>query len=219
MPTKDNQSPDFTFETTYLNDGPVFGVDEAGRGPWAGPVTAAAFWIHPREQANLPPGLTDSKKLSREKRGHMEAHFRRSVSPHLYAVAHASVIEIDQNGILKATFLAMNRAIEGLAEKVGCPAMVLIDGKLLPPKLAYPGKAVVRGDSRALSIAAASIMAKQERDRIMSALHEEHPHYGWATNAGYGTKIHGDAIATNGITVHHRRSFAPIKAHIATSVS
>ena len=219
MPKKDNQFPDFTFETAYLDDGPVFGVDEAGRGPWAGPVTAAAFWIYPQEQAHLPPGLRDSKKLSKEKRGHIEAHFQSSVSPHLYAVGHASVIEIDQNGILKATFLAMCRAIEGLAEKIGCPAMVLIDGPLLPPKLTYPCQAVVRGDSRALSIAAASIMAKQERDRIMFALHEEYPHYGWATNAGYGTKTHCDAIAAYGITAHHRRSFAPIKAHLATPVS
>ena len=219
MLKQDNQFPDFTFETAYLDDGPVFGVDEAGRGPWAGPVTAAAFWIHPQERAHLPPGLTDSKKLSKEKRGHIETHFRLSISPHLYSVAHASVIEIDQNGILKATFLAMCRAIEGLAGKVGCPAMVLIDGMLLPPKLAYPGQSVVRGDSRALSIAAASVMAKQERDRIMSALHEEHPHYGWATNAGYGTKTHCDAIAAHGITAHHRRSFAPIKAHLATLVS
>ena len=219
MPTKNNQIPDFTLETAYVDNGPVFGVDEAGRGPWAGPVTAAAFWIHPQEQAYLPVGLTDSKKLPKKKRGQIEAHFRRSVSPHVYAVADASVIEIDQNGILKATFLAMNRAIEGLAEKVGAPAMVLIDGSLLPPKLAYPGQAVVRGDSRALSIAAASIMAKQERDRVMSALHEENPHFGWATNAGYGTKTHCDAIATHGITVHHRRSFAPIKAHLATPAS
>ena len=219
MPIKDSQFPDFTFETAYLEDGPVFGVDESGRGTWAGPVSAAAFWIHPQEQVYLPPELTDSKKLSKEKRGRIEAYFRRSVSPHVYVVAHASVLEIDQNGILKATFLAMCRAIDRLAEKVGCPAMVLIDGPLLPPKLAYPGQAVVRGDSQALSIAAASIMAKQERDRIMSALHEKHPHYGWATNAGYGTKNHSDAIATHGITVHHRQSFAPIKAHLAKPIS
>ena len=219
MRKQDNQFPDFNFEKAYLDDGPVFGVDEAGRGPWAGPVTAAAFWVHPREQAYLPPGLTDSKKLSKEKRGHIEAYFQRNVSPHLYTVAHASVIEIDQIGILKATFLAMCRAIEGLAEKVGCPAMVLIDGTLLPPKLPYPGQAVAQGDSRSLSIAAASIMAKQERDRIMSALHEEHPHFGWVTNAGYGTKIHRDAIAIHGITAHHRRSFAPIKAQLTTPAS
>ena len=215
MPAKVGYFPDFSFETAYSDRGPVIGVDEAGRGPWAGPVTAAAFWIDPEKKDHLPQGLTDSKKLSAKSRSLIETELTQPSTPHRFAVAHASVAEIDQCGILTATFLAMRRAIEALACSTGQPAMALIDGNLLPPEIPCPCKAVIRGDERVLSIAAASIMAKQERDRIMSALHEDHPYYGWLTNAGYGTKAHRDAIATHGITQHHRRSFAPIKTYLA----
>lgn len=215
MPAKETHYPDFSFEEAYCNMGPVIGVDEAGRGPWAGPVTAAAFWINPGKKDQLPHGLTDSKKLSAKSRGLIEGELAQPSTPHLFAVAHATVAEIDEGGILTATFSAMRRAIAALASLSGQPAMVLIDGNLIPPDIPHPCQAVIRGDGRVLSIAAASIMAKQERDRIMAALHEDHPHYGWITNAGYGTKAHSDAIAGHGITQHHRRSFAPIKTYLA----
>ena len=215
-----NLSPDYSFETEHASKGYVIGVDEAGRGPWAGPVCAAAFWINPAALSALPEGLTDSKKLTPPKRAQIEEALRNSA--HLFHASFASVDEIDERGILKATFLAMGRAVDEVANRLLADdplglwhiSMVLIDGNLIPP-LSYPCTPIIKGDGRSLSIAAASIIAKETRDRHMLALHDEFPAYGWHSNQGYGTKAHQDALALHGITPHHRRSFAPIKKLMA----
>ena len=212
--------PDYTLESAASGNGAVIGVDEAGRGPWAGPVTAAAFWIYPAAKDSLPASLTDSKKLSAGKRQRIEQVLCAPHSQHLWAVKHSSVDQIDSCGILPATFAAMAAAVSELAETLqirhNLPvAMVLVDGNLVPP-LNFPCQAVVRGDSRSLSIAAASILAKQSRDEVMTELASHYPDYGWQTNAGYGTKAHQQALQRCGITPHHRKSFAPIKAHLSS---
>ena len=222
-------APTFDYETDYGTSGYVIGVDEAGRGPWAGPVCASAFWIHPDKLATIPAALTDSKKLSAKKRAEIETALKNG--PHHFTAAMASVGEIDELGILQANFKAMAQAIDeladtllsqdplGLADKGLCQiSCVLIDGNL-KPKISYPCEAIIKGDGRVLSIAAASIIAKQTRDHHMAALHASHPVYGWDSNQGYGTKVHREAIAQYGITDHHRRSFAPIKKYIEEALS
>jgi ribonuclease HII len=207
--------PDYTLEQPFCSLGAVIGVDEAGRGPWAGPVTSTAFWINPEQKDKLPKSLTDSKKLSEVKREQIRQELCAPVHRHLWAVKHSSVAEIDRLGILQATFLAMANSVSALSDlllqkhklKV---SMVLVDGKLLPP-LDVSCQAVVRGDSRSLSIAAASVLAKQARDELMRALATNYPDYGWQTNAGYGTKSHQNALQEYGVTPHHRKSFKPIK--------
>ena len=208
--------PDYSFEDSYASQGYVLGVDEAGRGPWAGPVCAAAFWIDPREISQIPEALTDSKKLTPIKRAQIEDVFNKS--GHIFQASFANVDEIDERGILKATFLAMARAVDAVANRLleddplrlGQISMVLIDGNLTPP-LFYPCTPIIKGDGRVLSIAAASIIAKETRDRHMLTLHDAFPAYGWHSNQGYGTKAHQEALALHGVTPHHRRSFAPIK--------
>ena len=207
--------PDYTLEQPFCKQGAVIGVDEAGRGPWAGPVTATAFWINPEFKNMLPRDLTDSKKLSALKREQIRQRLCASNSGHLWATKHSSVVEIDREGILPATFSAMVDAVitlaDLLAQQHDMPlSMVLIDGNLLPT-LDVPCKAVVRGDSRSLSIAAASVLAKEARDEVMRGLAATYPDYGWQTNAGYGTKRHQDALQQFGVTPHHRKSFAPIQ--------
>ncbi len=199
--------PDFLFEYEAMAEGltPVAGVDEAGRGPWAGPVVAGAAILDPETlPRSLLLGLDDSKKLKAEKR---EALFRELEEHARIGVGIAGVEEIDRLNILAATLLAMRRAVDALAVT---PGFVLVDGNHLPD-LPCPGEALVKGDGRSLSIAAASIVAKVSRDRIMADLSEKHPQYGWASNAGYGTKAHQKALAEFGVTPHHRRSFAPIR--------
>lgn len=197
-------APDFSFERLATAQGAcrIVGVDEAGRGPLAGPVTAAAVWLDP---AAIPSGLNDSKALSAARR---EALFAQIVAAADIGIGHATPAEIDALNILHATFLAMRRAIAALRIP---PDMALIDGNRLPPDLPCAGQAIVKGDARALSIAAASIVAKVTRDRIMRDLDARHPGYGWAENAGYPTKRHINAIAQLGLTPEHRRSFAPIR--------
>lgn len=181
----------------------VAGIDEAGRGPWAGPVVAAAVILDP---ATLPPGVHDSKQIKAHKR---EALFEAIQSCALATgVGIAGVEEIDTLNILEATKLAMCRATEALAI---APQFALVDGNQLPRNLPCPAKAIIDGDALSLSIAAASIIAKVTRDRIMHTLAQQHPHYGWDRNAGYGTKQHQEALARYGVTAHHRRSFAPIR--------
>lgn len=180
---------------------PCAGVDEAGRGPWAGPVVAAAVVLDP---ARLPPGLNDSKKLAAARR---EALFAALAGVAAIGVGRAEVAEIDALGILRANDLAMARALAALPVR---PARALIDGNRVPPGLDCPAEAVVRGDGAVLSIAAASIVAKVTRDRIMTALAREFPQYGWERNAGYGTAAHRAALERHGVTALHRRSFAPI---------
>jgi len=199
--------PDFMFEYEAIAEGlsPVCGVDEAGRGPWAGPVVAGAAVLDPETLPNsLRMGLDDSKKLKAEKR---QALFALLADHAITGIGIASVEEIDRLNILQATMLAMTRAIENLAVK---PGMALVDGNRLPT-LPCPGISIVKGDGRSLSIAAASIVAKVSRDAIMAALAIKHPGYGWQHNAGYGTKKHQQGLAEFGITEYHRRSFAPIR--------
>lgn len=222
-------APDFETEYGLIERGYVIGVDEAGRGPWAGPVCAAAFWIDPRYLADLPQGLNDSKKITAKKRLIIDAALQegRDQGRYDFEAAFGSVSEIDDIGILQANFKAMGRAVTILAERLlardplglgahgACDiACVLVDGNMTPP-LAYPAEAFIKGDGKVLSIAAASIIAKQRRDAIMAELHKAYPDYGWDSNQGYGTKAHQQGLASHGITPHHRTSFAPIKKHLA----
>lgn len=185
----------------------ICGVDEAGRGPWAGPVVAAAICLPGDFELTGRLAVNDSKKLSEKKR---EMIFEHLVSfPH--AIGQASVDEIDELNILQATFLAMHRAVDGLAEKLPTGmAQILVDGNHLPA-WPYPSRAVIGGDGLSPSIAAASILAKVTRDRQMRALDLQFPHYGWASNKGYGAKAHQQGLATHGVTPHHRKSYAPIR--------
>ncbi|MEO9685330.1 MAG: ribonuclease HII [Tateyamaria sp.] len=191
--------PDFSFETQI--GGRVAGVDEVGRGPLAGPVTAAAVVL---DVAHIPDGLDDSKKLSAKRR---EVLWAEIIAYADVSVAHASVTEVDELNILRASHLAMERAVAGLR---GIPDHLLIDGNMIPRGLTLPATALVKGDGRSVSIAAASIVAKICRDRIMVDLAQQHPGYGWETNMGYGSKSHMAAIQNLGITPHHRRSFKPV---------
>ena len=179
----------------------VAGVDEVGRGPLAGPVTAAAVVLSPDA---IPAGLNDSKKLPARRRAMLEEELAACAQ---IAIAHASVEEIDQINILRASHLAMERAVAALDP---APDYLLIDGNLIPRGLSLPAQAVIKGDGRSVSIAAASIMAKMCRDRIMVDLAQQHPGYGWETNAGYPSKSHKAALQNLGVTPHHRRSFKPV---------
>lgn len=184
---------------------PVCGIDEVGRGPLAGPVVTACAYIPP-EKLNHPvwDSVTDSKKLSAQKRDYLYEIIKDQC---VFGLAQASAQEIDELNIHHATLLAMKRAFENLGAS---PSLALIDGKFAPT-LSCQTHTVVKGDSKSLSIAAASILAKVTRDRMMVELHQSYPHYGWDTNAGYGTATHMDGIAKYGITPHHRKSFAPCK--------
>ncbi len=195
--------PDFEIEREWHRRGAlrIAGVDEVGRGPLAGPVTAAAVILDPE---NIPGGLNDSKKLSATKRARLESEIAKAAQ---VSIAHASVEEIDEINILRASHLAMERAIAALDPP---PDAVLIDGNLLPRGLTHPAQAIVKGDGRSVSIAAASIMAKMCRDRIMVDLAQQHPGYGWETNAGYPSKAHREALRNLGVTPHHRRSFKTV---------
>ena len=186
----------------------IAGVDEVGRGPWAGPVTACAVVLDPD---NIPDGLADSKALSAKKR---EALFEPILESADVGLAHVSVEDIDRINILNASLLAMKLALEQLK----LPAQyALIDGNKTPPDLSMPSECLIKGDARCLSIAAASIVAKVTRDRMMVALAQQFPGYGWETNAGYGTKVHQEGMKKHGVTQHHRRSFKPIHNMLCAS--
>jgi ribonuclease HII len=195
--------PNFALEAAAIARGlfPVAGVDEAGRGPLAGPVVAAAVIL--RTQA-LPAGLADSKTLSPARRAALDAAVRASGA---VGVGLASVDEIDRLNILRASLLAMERAVAALPE---APAFVLVDGNRLPAALPCAAEAVVKGDARSLSVAAASIVAKVARDTVMVTLAQQFPGYGWERNAGYPTPDHLEALRRLGPTPHHRRSFGPV---------
>ncbi len=195
--------PDYSFETTARARGysRIAGVDEVGRGPLAGPVTAAAVVLDP---ARIPDGLNDSKKLSRKKR---EALYAQILEVADVSIAHATVEEIEKHNILRASNIAMVRALEGLKT---LPDYCLIDGTMIPRGLALPAETIIRGDSRSVSISAASIVAKVCRDCVMLSLAQQHPGYGWETNMGYGSKSHMSALRDLGVTPHHRRTFKPI---------
>ena len=195
--------PSFDFEDHLRLSGAhrIAGVDEAGRGPLAGPVVAAAVVL---DLASVPEGLKDSKLLTAKKRS---ALFEMILTCAEVGVGLASVAEIDEFNILRASHLAMNRAI---AELDVAPDHVLIDGNLVPRDLTLSATAVVKGDSLSLSIAAASIVAKTRRDAIMWDLAQQYPGYGWERNQGYPTKCHKEALRNLGVTPHHRRSFKPV---------
>lgn len=209
--------PDFSLEGLLaeelrdLSKSPrIVGVDEVGRGPWAGPVVAAAAWL---DQDALPDDLfrrlDDSKKLSKRAREDIftQLHDLASEGKALLALGQAEVGEIDSLNILNASLLAMTRAVEGLSF---VPEGALVDGNKLPD-LPCTARSVIKGDGRSLSIAAASVIAKVTRDRQMAALAQSHPGYGWERNQGYGTAEHRAGIARLGITAAHRRSFRPIR--------
>jgi ribonuclease HII len=195
--------PDDTFERAAIAQGHlrIAGVDEVGRGPLAGPVTAAAVVL---DLSRLPAGLNDSKKLTARARDRLDAELWLCAD---VSIGHASVAEIDALNILRASHLAMERALAGLAQP---PDYALIDGNMVPRGLALPAQTVIKGDARSVSIAAASIVAKVCRDRLMVDLAQQHPGYGWETNMGYGSKSHMMALQNLGVTPHHRRSFKPI---------
>jgi len=202
--------PDFSFEQAL--GGIVAGIDEAGRGPWAGPVHAGAVIFDPAGPPDdLAVLINDSKQLSSRQR---EELFPRLLAVADCGVGEASVDEIDQLNILGATHLAMARALDALKQT---PDGALVDGNQAP-KLPCRVRCVVKGDSKSLSIAAASIIAKVTRDRLMTALAAGHPGYGWEHNFGYGTKLHQQGLACLGVTPHHRRSFKPIQRILEESI-
>ena len=201
--------PDFQLEDESLK--PVAGFDEAGRGPWAGPVVASAV-ILPRDAmpVSLLTKLDDSKKVRKTARETLFAELRAVAE---IGIGIASPAEIDEFNILQASMLAMQRAAKGLTIK---PASALVDGNHAPD-IPYAVKTIVKGDGRSLSIAAASIVAKVTRDRIMADLSKKYPGYGWESNAGYGTKEHYNALLQLGVTPEHRQSFTPIRNLLTTS--
>lgn len=181
----------------------ICGVDEAGRGPWAGPVTAAAVILDPAQPIS---GLTDSKKISEKKRFALEPEIKSKAA--YWCVAHAEPNEIDTLNIREATFLAMQRAIVGLGI---VPARILIDGNALPANLPAPAEAIIKGDLKEQAISAASILAKTERDRLMEAYCADFPAYGFSGHKGYGTAAHAEALQRLGPCPIHRTSFAPVR--------
>ncbi len=210
--------PDFALELEHAKDRMVIGLDEAGRGPWAGPVVAAAVWLDPqRTPETLLAGLDDSKALSPAARAKLHDAILASAraGAAAYGIAEATPGEIDEINILQASLLAMSRAAEQLAVAAGRkPGAALVDG-LHAPKLTCPAQPVVKGDALSLSIAAASILAKVTRDRIMGELAARHPGYGWERNKGYGTAEHRRALDWLGVTKEHRRSFRPVRERLA----
>jgi ribonuclease HII len=199
------RNPSFSLER--LSPSPVVGIDEAGCGPWAGPVVASAFiFLDPDAvDDDILSLIRDSKQLNAERREKAYLHLT-ALTTVRFGVGQASVEEIDSINIGQATRLAMQRAVKQLGIS---PAIALVDG-IRMPHLSCPTTPVIKGDQTSYSIAAASILAKVTRDRIMGELDKEYPQYGWAKNAGYGTPIHQAALRLYGVTPHHRRSYAPI---------
>lgn len=196
-------APDLKFETELLSAGAnrVAGVDEVGRGPLAGPVVAAAVTLDPNR---IPLGLNDSKKLTAKRRLALQHQITATAD---WAIGIATVEEIDQINILQASHLAMVRAVAGLSSP---PDHVLVDGNRVPKDMPVAATAIVKGDARSVSIAAASIIAKVHRDQIMVDLAQQFPGYGWEKNSGYPTTVHLESLQNIGVTPHHRRSFKPV---------
>ena len=196
--------PDYSLETSLLRQGfeCVAGVDEAGRGPLAGPVVAAAVRLC---AGRIPDGLNDSKKLTPKSREQLNCEIRRVAD---VSVAYSDPAEIDRVNILNATMAAMRRAVRGLPQAAD---YAIVDGNRIPEGLACPAQALVKGDARSVSVAAASIIAKVERDKFMKKLALMHPEYCWDRNSGYGTREHIEVLMAIGPTRHHRQSFAPVR--------
>lgn len=184
----------------------ICGIDEVGRGPLAGPVVTAAVILDPRRPI---AGLNDSKKLTEKRRNTLAEEIRDKALA--WSLGRAEVDEIDRLNILQATFLAMRRAVEGLAVR---PAEAWVDGDKIPPGLQYPARAIVGGDGSEACISAASILAKVARDAEMVALDALYPGYGLAGHKGYPTKVHMDALQLLGVSPIHRRSFAPVRRRL-----
>jgi ribonuclease HII len=195
--------PTFDLESLELEllGGPVAGIDEAGRGPWAGPVVAAAVILDP---SNLPKGIDDSKALDADAR---EVAYASITAVAQFGVGIAHVDRIDRDNILNATMWAMTQAVANLAIQ---PRLALIDGNRAP-KLKCQHRTIVKGDAKCLSIAAASIVAKVTRDRMMVSLSAELPGYGFERHKGYGTPEHREALHRLGVSPHHRKSFEPVQ--------
>lgn len=185
----------------------IAGVDEAGRGPWAGPVTAGAVILDPAQPIQ---GLTDSKKLTEARRDALATIIRERAAA--WSVAHATPEEIDRLNIRQATFLAMERAVAGLGL---VPGHILVDGNALPANFPCSAEAIVKGDLTEPAISAASILAKTVRDALMKELDAAFPAYGFARHKGYGTAAHAAALGAHGPCPHHRQSFAPVKRALA----
>lgn len=203
MKRREKPGPTFEFEARELSicEGPVAGIDEAGRGPWAGPVVAAAVILEPEK---IPVGLADSKVLSARRR---EILFDEILVQSDVGVGIADVDRIDRDNVLAATLWAMKTAVGNLGQQPSC---ALVDGNRAPD-LDCRTRTIVKGDGRSVSIAAASIVAKVTRDRIMIELARVHPGYGFEQHKGYGTRQHREAISRLGVIGHHRRSFKPIR--------
>lgn len=201
--------PDWKFEDKYK--GYVCGIDEAGRGPWVGPVAAAAVvFLNRNINAEILNNLDDSKKLSAKKREYLyDLLLKEAENKNLvYGIGLASAAEIDELNILQATFLAMKRAVEKLDIT---PDVCLIDGNRLPKDFGCKTECIIKGDALSRSISAASILAKVYRDNLMKKMALRFPQYGFDKNAGYGTKQHIEALQKYGITEEHRKSYRPIK--------
>jgi ribonuclease HII len=197
-------APCFDLEETLMDryQGPVVGIDEAGRGPWAGPVVVAAVILNP---CRIPVGLNDSKLLTPEAR---EDRYAEIMATAVVSIAIGPVKRIDRDNILQASLWGMRMACRGLGLAA---AAALIDGNIAPRRFPCPAHPIIGGDSLSLSVAAASIVAKVTRDRMMVKLAKRYRRYGWESNKGYGTKEHALAIKRHGVCVHHRRSFSPIE--------
>ncbi len=203
--------PDFSFEQKYQQK-ICFGLDEVGRGPLVGPVTAACVYV-PKDKQDLSFWLDvkDSKKISKPKR----ALLFDLITEHChYGIAEAGIDEIAEHNIIGASYLAMRRAYEKCLHSTSQDdheRLALIDGKAPPTSFPCPFEMIIKGDNISSSIAAASILAKVSRDRLMSSYAEQYPHYGWESNSGYPTKEHLDAIDVYGITEFHRPSYGPVQ--------
>ncbi|HET6389711.1 ribonuclease HII [Hyphomicrobium sp.] len=199
--------PTFELEAAehLLGSRPIAGVDEAGRGPWAGPVVAAAVILNPDK---IPANIDDSKMLDEDSRAYL---YRRIMKVAIVGVAIADVERIDRENILGATMWAMAEAVRQLAE---VPKLVLVDGNRAPP-VRVPTRTIIKGDTKCLSIAAASIVAKVTRDRLMTQMARQYPGYGFERHKGYGTPEHQAAIEKLGVSSLHRRSFRPVQLALA----
>ena len=196
--------PSFDLEAALMDQfkGPVAGIDEAGRGPWAGPVVVAAVILDPDR---IPDGLDDSKQLTPQER---EERYVEIIATSIVSVVVGPVKQIDRINILQASLWGMRRAYRGLGVPIGA---AIIDGNIVPRRFPCKARAVVGGDGLSLSVAAASIVAKVTRDRMMVKLSRRYRRYAWDSNKGYGTREHAEAIKKHGVCTHHRRSFSPIE--------
>ncbi len=212
LPLGEPEVPDDHFERRARKRGAewIAGVDEVGRGPLAGPVVVAAVMFEGRR---FPRGLNDSKKLTPAER---EKLYGRIIAAGIVSVAVVSRERVDRMNILRASLWGMSRAVAGLAR---CPDHVLVDGNMLPPELPCPAEAIIGGDGRSVSIAAASIVAKVTRDRLMGVVGRAFPQYGFEQHMGYSTPAHFAALEAHGPCQHHRRSFAPVKQQLGLGVA